>query len=289
MLITAVIPVFNRAEVVGRAIESVLAQELPAGYSLRVLIVDDASTDNLAGALARFGGKVDCIRHLQNAGSPAARNTGVAAAADGLVAFLDSDDVWLPGKLIRQVDANSSNGWLASCHAFHFTPSRGAGVPAPSYRTGTLGLDDFVWGCFVGPGSTLMCRRDVLVEVGPQDQAFRRHEDWDWFLRFARKHRLGFLAEPLARTFPSPHANAPEIVAALARLRAKHASHLSTRQRRHFLAGMDLELAAAWYRSGNLPGMVMPLVRSILRAPTGNAALAVVLHNRFAHRRCEHD
>jgi hypothetical protein len=72
------------------------------------------------------------------------------------------------------------------------------------------------------------------------------------------------------------------VTAALARLHTKHASHLSARQRRHFLAGMDLELAAARYRSGNLPGMVVPLVRSILRAPTGNAALAAVWHNRFA-------
>src|SRR5215472_15617430 len=106
MLITTVIPVFNRADVVGQAIDSVLAQELPAECSLRVLIVDDGSTDNLSGALARFGGKIDCIRHPKNAGAPAARNTGVAAAADGLVAFLDSDDLWLPGKLIRQIDAN---------------------------------------------------------------------------------------------------------------------------------------------------------------------------------------
>jgi len=288
MLITTVIPVFNRADVVGQAIDSVLAQELPAECSLRVLIVDDGSTDNLSGALARFGGKIDCIRHPKNAGAPAARNTGVAAAADGLVAFLDSDDLWLPGKLIRQIDANRRNGWLASCHAFHFTPAGRPGIVAPSYRTGTLGLDDFAWGCFVGPGSTLMCQRDVLVEVGPQDQTFRRHEDWDWFLRFAGKHRLGFLAEPLARTFPSPHANAPEVIAALARLHAKHARHLSARQRRHFLAGMDLELAAARYRSGNLPGMVMPLVRSILRAPMANAALAAVLHNRSGRRGSEH-
>jgi glycosyltransferase involved in cell wall biosynthesis len=281
MLITTVIPVFNRADVVGRAIDSVLAQELPGGCSLRVVIVDDASTDDLSGALARFGGKVDCIRHAQNAGASAARNTGVAAAADGAVAFLDSDDVWLPGKLLRQVDANRRNGWLASCHAFHFARLGRPDIVAPSYKAGTLGLDDFVWGCFVTPGSTMICLRDVLVEVGPLDQTLRRHEDWDWLLRFGSKYRLGFLAEPLARKFPSAHANPPEVIAALERLHAKHACHLSAPQRRHFLAGMDLECAAARYRGGNLSGAVAPLVRSILRVPTGNAALGVVLHNRF--------
>jgi hypothetical protein len=100
-------------------------------------------------------------------------------------------------------------------------------------------------------------------------------------LRFGRKYRLGFLAEPLARKFPSGHANPPEVIAALERLQTKHASHLSARQRRHFLAGMDLECAAARYRGGNLSGMVAPLVRSILRVPARNAALGVVLHNRF--------
>jgi hypothetical protein len=127
----------------------------------------------------------------------------------------------------------------------------------------------------------MICPRDVLAQVGPLDQTLRRHEDWDWLLRFGRKYRLGFLAQPLARKFPSTHANAPQVVAALDRLRSKHAGHLSARQRRHFLAGMDLECAAARYRDGNLPGMIAPLVRSILRVPTRNAALGVVLHNRF--------
>jgi glycosyltransferase involved in cell wall biosynthesis len=279
-LITTIIPVFNRAHVVGRAIESVLAQELPPACSHRIMVVDDGSSDNLAGALARFEHRVDCIRHPKNAGAAAARNTGIAAAGDGFVAFLDSDDVWLPGKLKTQLEVMGLNSWLASCTAFYLSPRGRPQVLAPSYRTGPLGPADLVWGCFVGPGSTLICTRAVLDEIGPLDTSLRRLEDWDWLLRYVQKHALGFIAEPLARTEPSDQVKGADVVAALAVLRAKHAGYLAGQKRRHFLAGIDLELAATHYRAGNLLGMMAPLIRSILRSPTRNHALAAVLHNR---------
>jgi glycosyltransferase involved in cell wall biosynthesis len=283
-LITTIIPVFNRAHVVGRAVDSVLAQELPPGCSLRIVIVDDGSSDELDAALRRFEGRIERIRHPQNAGASAARNTGIAAAADGFVAFLDSDDVWLPGKLKNQVEMMARHCWSASCTAFYLSPRGRPQVVAPSYRTGTLGLSDLVWGCFVGPGSTLLCVRSVFDEIGPLDTRLRRLEDWDWLLRYGRKCELGFVAQPLARTEPSDRVEAADVVNALEVLRKKHAPALAGEQYRHFLAGIDLELAATRYRAGNRLGMIAPLVRSILRAPVRNDALAAVLHNRSMRR-----
>jgi glycosyltransferase involved in cell wall biosynthesis len=284
-LITTIIPVFNRAHVVGRAVDSVLAQELPPGCSLRIVIVDDGSSDDLDAALRRFEGRIHLIRHPQNTGASAARNSGIAAAGDGFVAFLDSDDVWLPGKLKNQVEMMTLHRWSASCTAFYLSPRGRPQVVAPAYRTGTLGLSDLVWGCFVGPGSTLLCVRSVFDEIGPLDTSLRRLEDWDWLLRYGRKHELGFVAEPLARTEPSGAVKAADVVGALEVLRKKHAAALAGEQYRHFLAGIDLELAATRYRAGNRLGMIAPLVRSILRAPLRNDALAAVLHNRSARRR----
>ncbi len=280
--ITTVIPVFNRAHVVGCAIESALAQELPPACSLKIVVVDDGSSDDLSGVLHRYRPEVSCIRHGHNAGASAARNTGIAAAEDGFVAFLDSDDIWLAGKLKVQVETMRRNGWLASCTAFYLSRPGRPEIVAPSYRTGTLGLADLVWGCFVGPGSTLICARSVLDEVGALDTSLRRLEDWDWLLRYVQKHELGFIAEPLARTDPSDQKKGADVVAALKVLRAKHAECLTGEKRRHFLAAIDLELAATYYRGGNKLGMIAPFLRSILRSPTRNDALAAVLHNRSA-------
>jgi len=282
MPITTVIPVFNRAHVVGRAIESVLAQELPSGYSLKVLVVDDGSSDDLSGALLRFGRDVSCIRHAHNTGASAARNTGIAAAEDGFVAFLDSDDVWLPGKLKLQLETMRHNGWLASCTAFYLARSGRPDIVAPSYRGGTLGLADFVWGCFVCPGSTLLSQRTLLDQVGPLDTGMRRLEDWDWMLRFAQRGDIGFISKPLGRKHLSDYRDQGEVAPALGLLRAKHETSLSRADRRHFLAAVDMELAATHYRNGSVLQMMIPCLRSMLRSPISNRVLAAVLHNRLA-------
>jgi glycosyltransferase involved in cell wall biosynthesis len=282
MSITTVIPVFNRAHVVGRAIESVLGQELPSGCSLKVLVVDDGSSDDLTEVLLRFGRDVSCIRHAHNVGASAARNTGIAAAEDGFVAFLDSDDVWLPGKLKLQLETMRHNGWPASCTAFYLARSGRPDVVSPSYPGGTLALADFVWGCFVCPGSTLLCQRRLLDQVGPLDTGMQRLEDWDWMLRFVKTHDIGFIPKPLGRKHLSDYRDQGEVAAALGMLRAKHERSLGRADRRHFLAAVDMELAATHYRSGNVLQMMIPCLRSMLRSPISNQALAAVLHNRLA-------
>lgn len=281
-VITGIIPVFNRAQRIGRAIESALVQDLPAGCSLKVIVVDDGSSDDLPAALKSYGNAITCIRHPRNVGAAAARNTGIEAAEDGFLAFLNSDDVWLPGKLNAQLEAMRRSGWLASCHAFYMGRHGRPDVVAPTFRTGTLGLDDIAWGCFTGPGSTMVCSRSVMREIGPLDATLRRLEDWDWQLRYGLKYRLGFLGQPLARTDPSALADGSEALAALAVLRARHVPNLNTMQRRRFLAGMDVVVAALRYRSGDRLGALAPGLASILRSPFGNRAWAAILHNRLA-------
>jgi glycosyltransferase involved in cell wall biosynthesis len=103
-LISVIIPVFNRASTVARAIDSVRQQSFT---HWEVLIVDDASTDNIRGVLANYAGdnRIRALHHASNQGVSAARNSGIDAACGTYVAFLDSDDRWLPTKLERQVEA----------------------------------------------------------------------------------------------------------------------------------------------------------------------------------------
>ena len=98
MRISTVIPTYNRAHLVGRAVESVLSQCLEGD---EVIVVDDGSTDNTEEALKSYAGRIRYVR-IPNSGAGAARNAGVREASGDLVAFLDSDDEWMPGKLQMQ-------------------------------------------------------------------------------------------------------------------------------------------------------------------------------------------
>lgn len=93
--VSVIIPVFNRADTVGEAIESVLSQTSPAN---EVIVVDDGSEDDLAAVLAPFGDRIIVIRQ-DNAGASAARNTGIGRASGKWLTFLDSDDVWVGTRL----------------------------------------------------------------------------------------------------------------------------------------------------------------------------------------------
>jgi glycosyltransferase involved in cell wall biosynthesis len=282
--VSVIVPVWNRAHSVPAAIDSVLAQELPTGWSLRVIVVDDGSTDDLVGALRPYGSRIIHIRRDSNGGAAAARNTGVGAARGHYVAFLDSDDVWLPGKLTSQIDAMRKNKWLASCTAYYLSRPGRPEIVSPLYHTGAIGLADMVWGCFVSPGSTLMFERGVFDEIGAFDTGLQRLEDWDWLLRYARRHALGFLAAPLARIDASPGKQAAKIEGMLEHLWTKHQGDLVARDRRHFAAALDLQRAAAHYYRGNMLPSLAALLRSFLRSPSRHTALSVVMHNWLARR-----
>jgi glycosyltransferase involved in cell wall biosynthesis len=177
--ITVIIPVWNRAQTVGRAIDSAISQCVPADWSVRILVVDDGSHDGLAEAIRAYGHRVQCVVHAANRGAAAARNTGIAAADGDYVAFLDSDDIWLPGKLATQIAFMRSGHYAASCTAYALARPTRHEIISPRHATGALGVSELVWGCFVSPGATLVCARTVFDEIGPLETSLQRFEDWD--------------------------------------------------------------------------------------------------------------
>jgi glycosyltransferase involved in cell wall biosynthesis len=279
--ISAIIPVWNRAHVVGAAIDSVLTQEIPADWSLEVILVDDGSTDDLDGALRPYGNRISRIRHQRNAGAAAARNTGIRATTGDYLAFLDSDDVWMPNKLETQIAFMQTNGYSASCTACYLARPGGQTVIWPRYEAGLVRLADIVWGCFLSPGTTLVCRPSVFKDVGMFDSTLARHEDWDWLLRFLSRHRLAYVAEPLAWREPSPHANKHQVLSALKQIRATHLSTLPPRDQRHFEAALALETAAAHFRQGDRLPALGGLLKSIWLAPLDHATLFAIVSSRF--------
>ena len=281
--ISVIIPAWNRTKTIAAAIDSVLMQHLPAlECPPRIIVVDDGSTDDLAAALRPYGARVTSIRHERNMGAAAARNTGVTAADGELIAFLDSDDVWLPDKLTRQVTFMHEHGFAASCAAVHLVRAGLRGVVWPRYASGALSRAELICGCFVSPGSTLVCRRSVFSEIGVFDPTMRRLEDWDWLLRFAQRYPLGFLAQPLARIEPSLKLDFTNAVQAIEVMQARHMPAMAGSARRRFAAALDFERAGAHYRRGDIVSTALMLLRSLGHSPLRNRAMAAVFRNRLA-------
>ncbi len=196
-----VIPTYNRAHPVSGAIESVLAQTVPAA---EVVVVDDGSTDGTEGMVrARFG---DAVRvHRQpNRGVAAARNAGIALVRQPLVAFLDSDDVWAADKLERQVPVMRDPSVVASLTDWRWSGSKaGRLAAAGAVRSDVLRLDDPMDRLAQRRGQdnllvqTAIVRRDALLAVGGFDATMRITEDVDLLVKLADHGALAILGAVL--------------------------------------------------------------------------------------------
>ena len=171
--VAVIVPVRDRAHLLARALESVVAQREPRA---EVVVVDDGSTDGSADVARRFPGVR--VVTLTGEGVAAARNAGIAATTAPLVAFLDSDDCWAPDKLARQLahlDAHPDQGYCLARMQNLLEP----GVSVPAWIA-PADLDRPVIGAVAG---TLVVRRAVLERVGGFDPSFAIAEDVDWFCR----------------------------------------------------------------------------------------------------------
>jgi len=110
-LVSVIIPTFNRADVIGNAVESVLRQSYK---NIEVIVVDDGSTDHTESILKRYGQKINVLRQ-ENTGASVARNRGAAKANGEVLAFIDSDDLWFETKIERQISLLEKVNYRVSC------------------------------------------------------------------------------------------------------------------------------------------------------------------------------
>ena len=195
MSLSVVIPTYNRARMVCRAIDSVRAQRHPPS---EIIVVDDGSTDGTAALLTkRYGGAITLLRQ-ENRGVAAARNSGVAAARGEWVAFLDSDDVWHPEKLQRQIAWHRENPQIEWSHTGERWIRNGREVRQKAHHAKPEGacFHRTLTRCTIAPSSVVI-RRTLLEACGGFDEAFRVCEDFDLWLRLLRRHPVGLLEEAL--------------------------------------------------------------------------------------------
>ncbi len=193
-LVSVVIPTFQRAAVLPRALESVRSQTRPAG---EVIVVDDGSTDGTADLVRRQFPEVRCLRR-PNGGVSAARNLGIEAAVGEWIALLDSDDAWRPEKLARQLAALAAAPDHLVCHTDEIWIRDGRRVNrgARHAKTGGRIFRDCLPLCAISPSSALI-HRSVLAEVGVFDEEMPACEDYDLWLRITARYPVLLVDEPL--------------------------------------------------------------------------------------------
>lgn len=197
-LVSVVIPTHQRPALTVAAVKSALAQTWP---TIEVIVVDDASADDTPDRVrAICDPRLRVIEQPENRGVAAARNAGLSAARGELIAFLDSDDLWRPDKLARQVLALSgrpANVGICQCGSETRTGDNGTSVHRP-------GAEGRLFGALLlrnvlhGGGSTVMIRREVIDTIGGFDEELPAAEDWEFFQRASRLFDVISVPEPLA-------------------------------------------------------------------------------------------
>lgn len=249
--LSVVIPTFNRAHVLGRAIESVLGQTY---HDLELIVVDDGSVDDTEAIVGKITDtRLRYVRQPKNRGVSAARNRGIEEARGEWLAFLDSDDLWLPQKLERQFAALSGIDCVASyCAMLRIDGENRVRIP---YKPDGLNSGTRPWPSLLMDGiwysQTWLLPRRIVVQAGLFDERMSIWEDWDLFLRIAMQGPIHHLPEVLVHSMVSDdslvgqHHNRPS---SLRILQQKHASlfaqdpgvaahHVYTRARFELLYG----------------------------------------------------
>lgn len=201
-LVSVVIPVFNGAKTIKRAIDSVLIQQhVPDTFDLEVIVVDDGSTDNIIETLIPYGKKIKLIGQ-SNQGTGAARNTGIKASSGKYIAFLDSDDMWLSNKIQTQLKIFQKNpevGLVAGGTEFINEDGRSVRISSVK-RKGWL-TKELLYGNFI-VASTVMVKRSLINQF---EVLFRPDlpcdEDWEFWLRLSSKAEFFVQPDVLANNF----------------------------------------------------------------------------------------
>jgi glycosyltransferase involved in cell wall biosynthesis len=196
--ISAIITTYNYARFLPAAIESVLGQTRPAD---EIIVVDDGSTDDTRDVLARYTERGVRYLYKENGGVSSARNLGIRESRGSLLAFLDADDEWLPGKLALQVEhfARYPQAGLVTGSEWEIDDE---GRRAPWLNRREPAAARWIYPQIlienqVGSPSLVMVSRECLDNAGTFDEELRLAQDWDLWIRIAKEYPVGVVDAPL--------------------------------------------------------------------------------------------
>lgn len=203
-MVSVIIPTYNRASLLPRAIESVLGQTF---QEFELLVVDDGSTDNTEKVMEAYSKKDARVRYIKqsNSGGPARpKNTGIQRAKGEFIAILDSDDEWMPEKLEFQIKVFSqSNNPKLSVVGCDFLVTENANKKESRYRVPRYGntLRALLMRDYMGPGSCMLYKRELFDAIGLFDERLRSGQDREMRIRIAESYDIEFSDAYLVRYY----------------------------------------------------------------------------------------
>jgi len=270
--VSVIVPFYNATKTIQRAIDSIAGQTF---RDWELLIIDDGSSSPLPSTLGTPDPvQFRILRHEENKGAAAARNTGIRESVGRWIAFLDADDVWHPTKLEYQLSAmeHSAVEALASVTGFDLYRNEKTQPESFSSSVTNAGIDSFASGCNLSPGSTLMVKRYIFEKVGYYDEGLRRLEDWDWLIKLSGRYEIISIPETLTDVHVSQTTGSSNLMAVLSATRILRHRYLPLMSgygpgpRRHFLSTLLMEDAAAYHRAEkNGRALILSLRALILR------------------------
>jgi glycosyltransferase involved in cell wall biosynthesis len=265
-MVSVVLPVFNGELSIGRAVQSVLRQTMS---DLELVVIDDGSADRTSRVVSRYSERrLKLVKLANNSGTSAARNAGISLARGEYIAFLDSDDEWLPGKLEQQIETIRASSATTGISATGFRIHRVVSgcyediIPDPhaDWQRQQLTM------CALGPGSTLMVKRDVFPQVGMFDVALRRFEDWDWMIRCLALRKIVICPRVLAVLHVDRRPSVGIVQRSAERFLEKHMlgceATFGSGAARRLRASVELEIARAMIANGKYASALPCIARA---------------------------
>ena len=271
---SVVVPTHDRSDLLLQTLASVIAQ---VGVDLEIVVVDDGSTQDVAGAVATLADdRIRVVRNERPAGVAGARNRGIEHARGEWIGFVDDDDLWAPDKLGSQLEALEATGrrW-AYTGAVNITAAGevigGAPPPPPEEVAASLPRRNTV----PGGGSSVVAARSLLDEVGGFDPSLYNTEDWDMWIRMAHAGLPAWVPRPLlAYRVHATNAslNVAEIISGAREIERRYGGPLDR-------GGIDRYIAELCLRSGErlkaLRFMAAAATRGQAREVTSDLAVIV--------------
>jgi len=200
-MVSVIIPTYNQANFIDKAIKSVLKQTY---QDFEIIVIDDGSTDNTEEIIRCFKDKrVKYIKkYKKNRGISVARNIGIKVARGKYVALLDSDDEWLPEKLDKQIkilqDGSPELGAVYSNLCYIDENGKNTNKLRNPKKEGYI-YEDLLGKNHVGAPSTLLIRKECFHQVGLFDDLLNAQQDWDMWIRIAKYYRFALIKIPLVK------------------------------------------------------------------------------------------
>jgi glycosyltransferase involved in cell wall biosynthesis len=265
--VTVIIPNFNNAAVIRRAIDSVLVQTFT---NFELLVADDASTDDSVEVIRAYDDpRLRLLVNEDNVGLAGVWNRAVRAAQGEWVALLDSDDSWETDKLARQMAYLAMHPTLSGCTcAYRHVCLDGTQIVIPTERDART--RQVLFHNILHIGTTLVVRREVFEEIGWFDESLRRGQDTDLLLRLLEKERLAVVPEVLASVYQHTQRSADVLAQSRALMLDKHRDVYYQQGwlfARRKIAHMWADVAYQYAREDNHANMRTYAIRSITSFP----------------------